>query len=124
MRCVTQLNAAVGANRVWYNLDIVGSTGRTLGRVRVGARVAKTMDKLPLWHTTDNQHMEADSAPVRVEDAADQLNVQQQLQQQKKNSLLADPREDAAAVLQAASEEVSPHADLLPRCTAQPLALG
>jgi hypothetical protein len=81
--------AALGSRQAWHHVDIMGSNGQQLGRVRVGFRVAKPIDTLLL-----QQHQQ------QQEEAGEED------QQQGHSSQLTGP--DAVAVaLQQAAEQVS-----------------
>lgn len=81
--------AALGSRRAWHHVDIMGSNGQQLGRVRVGFRVAKPIDTL-LLQQHQQQQEEAD----------------EQEQQQGHSAQLTGP-DAVAAALQQAAEQVS-----------------
>jgi hypothetical protein len=64
--------SALGEHRSWHHLDIVGTAGQQLGRVRVGLRVAKPMDTLMLQYKTacsQQQKQKVQESAVTVEPA-------------------------------------------------------
>lgn len=54
--------AALGSKRAWHHVDILGSAGQQLGRVRVGFRVAKPIDRLLLQQHQQHQQEAAAAA--------------------------------------------------------------
>lgn len=80
--------AALGSKRAWHHVDIIGSGGQQLGRLRLGLRVAKPIDRLLLQQ---QQQRQAAGAAVEPEAAAgQQLGL----------------GSDSALVLQQAAEQV------------------
>lgn len=94
--CVSFLSvcAALGSKRAWHHVDILGSAGQQLGRVRVGFRVAKPIDRLLL-----QQHQQQQEAAAAAEAGQ---------QGHQGGSTAAGTGADVAAVtLQQAAEQVS-----------------
>jgi hypothetical protein len=88
--CGICTDAALGSKRAWHHVDILGSNGQQLGRVRVGFRVAKPIDKLLL----QQQQQEAAAAE------AEAVGHEQQ------RDATAEPDGAAAQALQQAAEQV------------------
>lgn len=89
--CLLCCLAALGNKRAWHHVDIIGSGGQQLGRVRVGIRVAKPIDKLLLQqHQQQETAMAeaqageqgqdvaagADAATLALQQAAEQVRMQ------------------------------------------------
>ncbi|WIA13452.1 hypothetical protein OEZ85_007032 [Tetradesmus obliquus] len=93
-----EVGAALGGHRSWHHLDIVGSAGQQLGRLRVGLRVAKPMDKLLLqYKSTQSQQQEheaaaaAQSIPADTQVVGGDINSVQQVLQQAAAQADAEP---------------------------------
>lgn len=89
--------AGLGSKRAWHHVDILGSAGQQLGRVRVGFRVAKPIDRLLQQH---QQHQQQQQEAAAAAEAGQQGH--------QGGSTAAGTGADVAALaLQQAAEQVS-----------------
>lgn len=113
--CLPDSLPALGEHRSWHHVDIIGSTGQSLGRLRVGLRVAKPMDKLMLLYKAaqkqeqhqQKQAVEASSSQVAATGACASLREVAAQQQQQQHDYPGSSEHDAALqVLRAAADQV------------------
>jgi hypothetical protein len=97
-------------NRAWHHVDIIGSKGQQLGRLRLGFRVAKPLDKLLLEYKQKQQHQGQQTAldsPPQVDPAVPDSPPQHPGQCRGQQQQLAPAAADRAlAVLEEAALQV------------------
>lgn len=99
--CAFLSSSALCGKRAWHHLDITGSNGQQLGRVRVGFRVGKPIDKLLLL-----QHQQTQEQQQREEEGEEKQAMQEEGQRQVVAAGGVDEDAAAALALQQAAEQV------------------
>jgi hypothetical protein len=75
--------AALGNKRAWHHVDIIGSGGQQLGRLRLGLRVAKPIDRLLLQQQQQQRQEEPEAAAgQQLEDGSEAAHVLQHAAEQ------------------------------------------